>query len=266
LAVWAKRSIENLGFERDFYVHIADGAPVSVETTINRQIETPISASDTWKKITSGRSDALDRSDKAILYALVRNLHARTPHALETARELVAMASSPSSTIPFTAEEREFYADLQTAPGGPKALINSMASSFDWATNDFHGCWMAVMRSPVPLRSSTTPVLSVRAPAHSGLRLPLPGMTPYMLVLTVDPHTLVALAIGDFDGAFENIELDVAAATYLNKQYVGQFAYFPAMRHLICGRAGVVEDMTWAPYDFVEADERRVVFRRRSGS
>jgi hypothetical protein len=80
IAVWAERSIDRLGFERDLYVHFRGGVPISVEDTINKRIETPISKSDTWAKITSGRTDALDRSDKPILYALIRHLEARTPH------------------------------------------------------------------------------------------------------------------------------------------------------------------------------------------
>jgi len=71
-AIWAERSIEHLGFERDLYVHLRAGVPVSVESAINSRIETPISQSDTWTKIASGRTDALDRSDKPILYALIR--------------------------------------------------------------------------------------------------------------------------------------------------------------------------------------------------
>ncbi|WP_223565036.1 DUF4238 domain-containing protein [Agrobacterium tumefaciens] len=66
MAIWSERSIENLGYERDFYVHMRDGIPVSVETDINRRVETPISQSDTWAKIASGQTDALDRSDRAI--------------------------------------------------------------------------------------------------------------------------------------------------------------------------------------------------------
>lgn len=41
--VWSKRSIESLGYERDLYVSLSGGVPVSVETTINERIETPIS-------------------------------------------------------------------------------------------------------------------------------------------------------------------------------------------------------------------------------
>lgn len=49
-AVWAERSIEGLGYERDLYVHSYGGVPVSVEDAINHGIETPISKSDTWAK------------------------------------------------------------------------------------------------------------------------------------------------------------------------------------------------------------------------
>src|SRR6185312_2740579 len=112
-AVWAERSIEGLGFERDLYVHSHAGVPVSVEDAINRSIETPISRSDTWAKIQSGRTDALDRSDKPILYALVRHFEARTPHYLATHLELARLAAQPDSDIPFTEEERAHYAELR---------------------------------------------------------------------------------------------------------------------------------------------------------
>ncbi|MCY1248393.1 hypothetical protein D9M72_618190 [compost metagenome] len=50
-----------------------------------------------------------------------------------------------------------------------------------------------------------------------------------------------------------------------NQQYIGQFSFFEPIRHLITGREGLVEAMTWAPYDFVEEDQRKIVFRRRPG-
>jgi hypothetical protein len=72
--VWAERSIQKIAYERDYYVHMVGSIPVSVESDINRGIETPLSQSDTWSKIASGRTDALDASDKPILYALIRHL------------------------------------------------------------------------------------------------------------------------------------------------------------------------------------------------
>lgn len=65
VAVWARRSIESLGFERDLYLDSRNGVPFLYETRINRHIETPLSRSDAWMKIQTGRTDALDRTDKA---------------------------------------------------------------------------------------------------------------------------------------------------------------------------------------------------------
>lgn len=92
VAVWMERSIKSIGYERDFYVHMQGNRPISVETDINRTVETPISRSDTWAKIVGGRSADLDQTDRPILYSLVRHLEGRTPHYLQTSAELAAMA------------------------------------------------------------------------------------------------------------------------------------------------------------------------------
>lgn len=263
MAVWKERSIQNLGLERDLYVHMEGGVPVSVEADINRRIETPISQSDTWAKITAGRADALDRSDKPILYALIRHLEARTPHYRATLNELAQMAADPESAIPFTDAEREMYAVLRANPDLATAMHNHMAATAKWTERGFRGALMTIVRSPIALRSSTTPVFAAPAPEHPALRLPLPGMSPYQLILTLNP-TAACLMLGDFDDAFANVEIDVQTARGLNRHFIGQFAKFDRVRHLITDRDGLAAEMTWAPYDLVEDAERRLKFRRRS--
>lgn len=265
VAVWSVRSIEGLGFERDFYVHIRNGAPVSIETAINRRLETPISASQTWKKIVTGNAAALDRSDRPVLYALIRHLQARTPHARETARQLMEMAASPRGEIAFSDNERAMYAAMRRSAGGHVAYMNSMAASLEWAEEEFESCGLWIFRSPIPLTASTTPVLSIKAPPHPALKMDFPGMTPFSFVLPLDPNTIAVLAIGKFDGAFANETISVDTARGFNQRYVGQFSFFEPIRHLITGREGLMEAMTWGPYDFVEEDNRKVVFRRRPG-
>jgi hypothetical protein len=264
MAVWGERSIESLGYERDFYVHLRAGIPVSAETDINRRVETPISQSDTWAKIVSGRTDALDQSDRAILYALIRHLEARTPHYQGTMNELTQMARDPLAEIAFADEERTAYAAMHADPNLAKAMQNQMASSTAWAESSFKGALMMILRSPIALRSSTTPVFSMPAPHHPAMALPLPGMVPYQLVLTLNPTTMACLVLGDFDGAFSNREIDAATAMGFNRHFVGQFAKFDYVRHLITPADNIGVDMTWAPYDLVESSQRKIVFRRRA--
>lgn len=260
-AIWKERSIKGIGYERDFYVHMRGNRPISVETDINRSVETPISQSDTWAKILSGRAEELDRSDRPILYSLVRHLEARTPHYLQTGEELAAMAADPSSLMEFTDEEREMYAFIRANPGFAKTMFNAMAlRSF---ADDYDRSLIQVARSPIPLRTSTTPVLASPAPAHAAMDLPLPGMVPFQRVLAVDPWTLILVVVGNFGGAFANTEMPVEVAHGFNRSVAGQFSHFPMVRHMICGRERLVDDMTWAPYELVMDTPAKVVFRRK---
>jgi hypothetical protein len=96
------------------------------------------------------------------------------------------------------------------------------------------------------------------------MRLPLPGMTPYQLVLTLNPTTLVSLVLGDFDGAFSNQLIDSPTARGFNRHFAGQFAKFDAVRHLISSRDNLVDDMTSASYDLIDDTPRKIMFRRRA--
>ena len=263
MAVWALRSIEGIGFERDLYVHMQRGTPVSVETTINADIETPLSKSDTWQKIIQGREDALDASDKPYLYALIRHLNARTPHALTTTLELAAMAADPNSAMEFAEEERAFYASLHNNPQKAQALFNAQASSLSWAERDYRHARMTIYRSPIRLRTATTPVMSLKVPEHKSLILPLPGMTPYQQVLPLSPTAVLTLVQANFEDEFRNQDIPFEVATYFNQSRAGLFAHFDTIRHMVTDREGLVDTMTWAPYDLVKDTPTKIVFRRR---
>ncbi len=248
-AIWAERSIEHLGFERDLYVHLRAGVPVSVESAINSRIETPISQSDTWTKIASGRTDALDRSDKPILYALIRHLEARTPHYFATQMELANLAALPDSAISFTDEERQQYAEMRSDPDLVKEMFDYMSSSLGWTERTYKGCGLTIIRSKIPVRTSSTPVLTIPAPPHPSLWLPLPGMIPFQYVLTLNPTTIASLVLADFDDAFLNIEAGVDFSRAINRCLVGQFGHFKYIRHLLTSTkstaAAFIEDMAY---------------------
>ena len=261
-AVWRRRAIKQIGYERDFYVHTTAGIPVSVETRINRDVETPLSQSDTWTKITAGRTDALDRSDKPVLYSLIRHLEARTPHFESTMTELARMAADPTSEIPFTVEEREYFALVRAHDNTGKQLVQAMAATLAWTESAYKGAALAVFRSPIPLRSSTTPVLAISAPAHPAITLPLPGMVPSTLALTLNPTTIACLTLGDFDNAFHNNEIDQQTALGFNRHFLAQFAHFPKVRHLITDRENLGNEMAWAHYELIMDKPLTMVFQR----
>ena len=263
-AIWSIRSIKGLGWEHDLYVHLRRGVPVSVESVINDQIEIPISQSDTWAKIVSNKTDTLDRSDKPILYALIKHLETRSPHYRATAMELAQLAADPDSEIPFTEEERELYAYLRTNKNSTKEFFNLKASSLEWSEQDYSKASVMVFRSPIPLRSSSVPVLTMNVPEHPALHLPLPGTKPYQLVLPLNPTTIVCLVIADFDDNFINAEISLDEALGFNRQYVCQFSNFDQVRHLITGREDIEAEMAWAQYQLIEENKRSITFRKRN--
>lgn len=171
------------------------------------------------------------------------------------------MAADPSSSMEFTDEEREMYAFIRANPDFAKIMFNAMAlHSF---ADDFDRSLIQVARSPVPLRTSTTPVLPSPAPAHAAIDLPLPGMVPFQRVLAVDPWTLILVVVGDFGGAFANNEMPIDIAHGFNRTVAGQFSHFPMVRHMVGGRDRLVDDMTWAQYELMTDTQAKVVFRRR---
>ena len=260
-AIWMERPIKGIGWEPDFYVHGVAEQSISVETEINRSIETPISQSETWAKVLEGRSDKLDASDRPVLYSLVRHLEARTPHYLQTGDELAEMAADPNSSIPFSDDEREMYAALRSDPVARKAFFNAMALQ-DFAQGHERSVIM-VKRSRVRLRCSTTPVLTAPFDAVPGIDMPLPGMAPFQRLMAIDPHTLVSVVVGDFGGQIFNSELSDQEAKGWNRSVAAQFAYFPQVRHMISGADGLVADLAWASYDLLRDSPARKIFKRR---
>ncbi len=89
-------------------------------------------------------------------------------------------------------------------------------------------------------------------------------MTPFQLILTLSKTTIASLVLGDFDDAFNNIEIGSEIAKGFNRHFVGQFAFFDHVRHLITDRQNLADDMTWAPYRMIEESERKITFQRRS--
>jgi hypothetical protein len=154
---------------------------------------------------------------------------------------------------------------MRSDPNMAKSLFNLRASSPSWSRHSYDGCGMTIMRSQVPFRSATTPVLSIPAPADPALAMPLPGMVPYQYILALEPHAAVSLVIGRFNEGFLNIVVDDDVVRGLNRHYVGYFSKFDSIRHLITDRETLIDDMTWAPYVLKADVSKKIVFQRRPG-
>jgi hypothetical protein len=261
-AVWQQRSIEYIGAKKVLYYHPTMHSKGYLERIINRDIESPISTSETWDKILNNCEQALDHTDMPVLYALIRNLEFRTPHSLQSMADLVDQcATSPEK---FSSEERAMYEELRRNPELQFLMFSKMAGSLDWIWNSYPLAFMTLSRTRVALRTSTTPVHAIKAPDHPGLHLPLPGQTPYMATMSLTKSSFITLVLGNFPGPrFINQEVSDEIAREYNRHRVAQFGHFPTNEHLISDADHLIEDMTWAPFDVESQEANKIVFRRR---
>jgi hypothetical protein len=88
-------------------------------------------------------------------------------------------------------------------------------------------------------------------------------MVPYTMMLTLNITTVLCLNLGDFDGAFLNMEINQQTALGINRDFVAQFPKFPQVRHLITNRENLADDMAWAHYALVKDERRTMTFRRQ---
>ncbi|NJR14132.1 MAG: DUF4238 domain-containing protein, partial [Phyllobacteriaceae bacterium] len=248
-AEWAKKSIESIAFEYDLYVHMDGSTPISVEEKINADFETPISQTDTWKKISTGGITDLDASDRAVLYSLVRNFEVRTPHYRNTLSELSLLAGRPDSGMKFSDEEKAMYAELRADPRLMSECVNKLAFSTEWTARDFSSCSISVWRVCYPVYVCTTPVHVFPISDHPALRASQAGVVAHSYLMPLTPNAYVSLTLGDFDGEFSNEKVSAEVEIFLKRHIVSQFSYWPTIRHMICNDIGLVDNVKFAGYN-----------------
>lgn len=193
---------------------------------------------------------------------LIRHLETRTPHYLATLTELMEMEASGTNEIEFSEEEKEMYKEFRENSHLAKTMMNTMASSLSWTAISVESSFLRILRSPVRLRTSTTPTISLPTPYHPNTDLSEPGMVPYQLVLALNPTTLACLVLGDFDGYFSNSSMTLQMALEFNRSYLAHFTKFQNVRHLVTGRSGLVDEMSWAHYDLISDTENKIIFKK----
>ncbi|MEM8571992.1 MAG: DUF4238 domain-containing protein [Pseudomonadota bacterium] len=261
-AVWKSRSIKSIAFEHDLYVHMNGSTPVSVEEKINTDVETPISQSDTWEKVSSGAIADLDATDRAVLYSLVRHFESRTPHYRNTLRELSLLAGRPDHGMNFSQNEKAIYAELRANPRLISEFANEMASHTEWTTREFFSCGISILRVHQPAYVCTTPVHIMKVEHHPHLRASQTGLVPYIYLMPMTPNAYISLSLGDFDGAFLNYDIGAEIEMALKRQIVGQFSYWPIVKHMVCAGDGLVDHLKWAGYNCTSDSTTKKTFVR----
>jgi hypothetical protein len=70
--------------------------------------------------------------------------------------------------------------------------------------------------------------------------------------------------VGDFGGAFAHGDSTADEARGFNRSVCHQLTHFEMVRHILCGREGLRDDMSWAGYDLEIETSAKLRFRRNS--
>jgi hypothetical protein len=241
-----RKSIEGIGYEENLHDFIADGMPASIETTINKVIETPFSGSSTWKKISSGQCGQLNESDRNSLYGFARHLQRRNVAWLrfleaEHARYLSGDHSDLSQ------EEREMHAQIAEDLGGTHAIFRHAALDTS-LPEDAAEINIMVCNAPIRLRTSTDPLMVMSEPGKPSIYGPLTAqLRTWWLPLA--SHWGAFIIAGNGPG-FSVGAMPAGAAIAVNRRYIPQLMQSPTLRCVLADDGEIEADLELAGLTF----------------
>ncbi len=159
------KSIEGIGYEDHLHDYEVDGVRASIEGDINKAIETPFSRSETWRKVSSGRSASLDQSDRFPIYGFARHLQRRNLATLCFIESQHARYRAGELEDELTDEERDYHAWLAENPGAAHEMFRAGAMN-TMLSDDAAAINVMVCQTPIPLRTSTNPTLMISSPGR----------------------------------------------------------------------------------------------------
>jgi hypothetical protein len=122
----------------------------------------------------------------------------------------------------------------------------------------------APRRALIRLGKSTSRITFELATPGTRLSSPVSLRKDQRSPLSARPGGFCARSHGhwDFDDAFANIPIEADVARGFNRYFVGHFAHFDKVRHLITDRHNLLAEMEWAHYHVLKEASRSSVFFR----
>jgi hypothetical protein len=254
--VASRKSIDWIGFEERLYDFGDAGRPASVESDLNRFVETPFSRSPTWSKISDGSFFSLDATDGMSIYGFARHLRYRNCQMLrflegEHARFLAG------EIVDLTDEEREMHNWIARSQGRSHELFREAAMD-TMLPEDSSLINVMICYYSVALRTSTNPTVIISHPGRQSL---FGEMFDSLRIwwLTLDAHWGAFVISGGAPG-FSNGILPEATANMINRQYLVQLLNGDA-RFLLAEDPHMDTDLEWGGFAFDRKNTRELRYR-----
>lgn len=257
--VGKRKSINHIGYEDGLHDYVHKGEPASIESDINRIIETPFARSSTWLKISTSACETLNEQDKLPIYMFARHLQRRN---LETLR-FIEVENERSHSEEFATsvgeEEREMHEWMSASADAGHTLFREGALDII-PPADANRINVMVCRAPIALRSSTNPTLMISHPGRESVfGFFFNSLRTWWI--TLDRHWGAFIIAGGPPG-FTNRPMPLDAARVINRQYLVQLQNSLSVRYLIADDEHLAEDMEWAGHRFERSTTNGFRYRK----
>lgn len=237
-------SIGHIGYEDHLYKIKDEEIEVCVEKILNRNIETPICQSNTWKKIDKGTPELLTDGDKLIIYILMRHLEARNIETLESLKIDQKRINDPRYRHEYSESERKMHAKIDSMPNGVEQFYLGMSSRIDQYFEEYNRASVSIFASNIPIRTSTNPVVHVPMHIFENGGFDINNLAKW---LPLSPKVGAMLFLNDDHcnfGGYQVVESDVIRS--LNRLYIMQLLESRTTRHMIANDGHILDDFEWA--------------------
>lgn len=254
-----RKSITHIGFEDGLHNYIDQGEQASIESDINRMIETPFARSSTWSKISTGACESLSEQDKLPIYMFARHLQRRNLETLRFIEIETARVKSQGFTASLDTEERELHQWLSASADAGHTLFREGALDM-MPPVDANQINVMVCRSLISLRSSTNPTLMI---SHPGRNSVFGSFFDSLRTwwLTLDRNWGAFIIAGGPPG-FSNNAMPLDASRVINRQYLVQLQNSLSVRYLIADDEHLPDDMEWAGHRFERSTTNGFRYRK----
>jgi hypothetical protein len=252
-----RKSIDRIGYEDGLHDYDAGEGRASIESALNKVIETPFSKSATWLKIANGDCASLDETDRLPLYGFARHLQLRNLETLRFIEDQHSRFLAGELEEELTDEEREMYDCIATAPGTAHALFRAGAMETALPV-DAGGINVIVCKAPIELRASTNPTVRISVPGQDSIFGEMFNSLRTWWI-TLDRHW-GAFSIAGGPPGFSTGEVPSVIVRVANRQYLVQFLNDGA-RYMLADDGFLGEDLKWASFAFAQRTTRGFRYR-----
>ena len=256
--VSGRKSIEGIGYEELLHDYDNNGEQASIESDLNKAIETPFSESSTWLKISNGNCAKLNETDRLPLYGFARHLQLRNLETLRFIKSQHVRFLAGELEDELTDEEREMYAWISADPDAAHQIFRIGAME-TMLPADAEAINIIVCKTPIALRSSTNPTVPFSHPGNNSI---FGAMFNSLRTwwLTLDRNWGVLVTAGGPPG-FSAMTVQPNFARVVNRQHLVQLLEGGA-RYMLADDDDLDEDLVWAGFALAQRTARGFRYRK----